>query len=214
MAYINVRYPVYYATLQSEYGLTLAQINDLASRNKVFALELGKVETLKTQGNTDNQIINYFTSQGYNSVQMQEVRTYLETRNKVDSTGKTGKEKLDNTLATIQKISGTTLPILGDLAKIFGIGGNSLNPVTVPNLANYTPVSKDGYTNFVVDNEKGEIKSGTGVDVTPPKVGVSSLPFGLTTENLLLIALLIFAVYFFAKSSNSNSQSSTINSKK
>lgn len=214
MALINFRYPVYYATLQNEYGLTLSQIQDLASKNKVYVEELGKVESLKAKGNTDTQIISYFVGQGYNQIQMQEVKDYLTNRNKIDTaTGKTGKEKLDNTLSTIQKISGTALPILGDLAKIFGIGGNSLNPVT--DLSNYKPVSADGYTNFTVDTEKGIIKSGAGVEVTPPKVGVSSLPFGLTTENLILIVVLLIAVYFFAKSSEKgNSQTSTINSKK
>lgn len=214
MAYINIRYPIYYATLQNEHGLTLKEIEELASRNKVYVGELGKVETLKAQGNTDNQIVNYFTSQGYNSVQMQEVRTYLENRNKADATGKTGKEKLQNTLDTIKNISGTALPILGDLAKIFGIGGNSLNPV-IPNLATYKAPTSDGYDTFTVDTSKGEIKSGSAVDIAPPKVGVSSLPFGLTTENLILIVVLLIAVYFFAKSSEKgNYQSSTINSKK
>lgn len=199
MAIINVKYPLYFGTLQKEHGLSLTEIQDLQANNKVYVLELSKVEQFKQSNYTDAQIINYFNTQGYNAIQLQEVKDYLTNRNKIDSTGKTGKEKLDNTLATVQKISGTAIPILSDLAKIFGIGGNSLSGVNIPDLTQYTAKTADGYGTFTIDTEKKAIVSS---DVSNPSLSLSSLPFGLTTESLILILVLLVAVYFFAKSAN------------
>jgi len=200
MAIVTVKYPLYFDTLQKEYNLSLTEIQDLQANNKVYVLELAKVEKFKQSNYSDAQIINYFNTQGYNPIQLQEVKDYLTNRNKIDETGKTGKEKLDNTLATVQKISGTAIPILSDLAKIFGIGGNSLNAnVNIPDLSQYTAKTADGYGNFTIDTEKKSIVSS---DVSSPKVSLSSLPFGLTTESLILILVLLVAVYMFAKSSN------------
>ncbi len=199
MAIINVKYPLYFGTLQKEHGLSLTEIQELQASNKVYVLELAKVEQFKQSNYTDVQIVNYFNTQGYNPVQLQEVKDYLTNRNKTDSTGKTGKEKLDNTLQTVQKISGTAIPILSDLAKIFGIGGNSLNGVNIPDLSQYKATTADGYGTFTIDTEKKAIVSS---DVSTPSVSLSSLPFGLTTESLILILVLLVAVYFFAKSAN------------
>ncbi len=201
MAYINIRYPIYYATLQKDYGLTLSQIQDLDAKNQVYVQELGKVESFLANGETESQIINYFQSQGYSNLQLNSVKDYLSKRTVKDATGKTGREKLNNTLSDIKNISTTALPILGDLAKIFGIGGNSLTP-TVPSLAGYKPPTSDGYDTYTIDPSQGKIIAGSSVEVTTPKANVSSLPFGLTTENLILILVLIFIVYLFVGKSN------------
>lgn len=201
-SYIQVRLPVYYATLQNEYGLSYTDIQQLDKSNRVYVLEVAKADTMKDKGYSTAQILDYYKKQGYSTTQIASIETYLNSRNVKDaSTGQTPKDKLSKTVEDIKQISGAVLPIWESIAKTFGIGGNSLTPqYNIPDLAVYKPVSADGYTNFTIDPNTGKIVSGTGVDVIPPKVNVSSLPFGLTIESLVLILLIIVIIYLYLSS--------------
>lgn len=202
MAYIEQRLPVYYATLQKEYGLSYTDIQGLDKNNRVYVLEIAKADTMKDKGYSTTQILDYYKKQGYNATQLASIENYLNTRTVKDTNGQTGQSKLYKTVDDIQKVSGAVLPIAESLAKIFGIGGNSLNSqINIPNLSDYKAVSTDGYTNYKIDPATGKILEGTGVDVTPPKVNVSSLPFGLSVETLVLILLFLIILYLYFRPS-------------
>jgi len=203
MAIIQQRLPLYYATLQNEYGLTFTDIQQLDKANRVYVLEMGKADAMKEKGYSNTQILDYFKKQGYSTVQTSSVETYLVSRNKTDASGSTEKNKLDKTISDIQKVSSTVLPIWESLAKSFGIGGNSLSTPNyiIPDLTNLKQVTTDGFSTFTIDTSKGQIMDSKDVEISAPKIGVSSLPFGLTTETFFIILILTLAVvYLFAKS--------------
>ncbi len=201
-SYIQVRLPVYYATLQNDYGLSYTDITQLDKSNRVYVLEVAKADTMKDKGYSNSQILDYYKKQGYSATQVSSIETYLNSRNVKDaSTGQTPKDKLTKTVEDIKQISGAVLPIWESIAKTFGIGGNSLTPqFSIPDLTGYKPVSADGYTSYTVDQASGKIVSGTGVDVSQPKINVSSLPFGFTVENLTLFVLILVVIYLYFSS--------------
>lgn len=193
MATVTKILPLYYTTLSKEYGLTYNEISSLDAKNEVYVLEVHKADLLKQKGNTDTQIIAYYQSQGYNSAQVAKVLAYLSTATVKDTTGKTGREKLENTLKTISSISNTALPIIAQLGSIFGFNQSVKTSVNIPDLATYKPETQTGTISTLIDSETGQIGSGN-IKTS------SSLEFGLNAETGLIIVVVAFLIYLIFQS--------------
>lgn len=193
MAVIQKMLPIYYTTLHDEYGLSYSDIQALDAKNEVYVLEVGKADKLKQAGNSDSQILDYYRKQGYNVSQVAKISTYLASATVVDATtGKTGREKLTATLATITIIANTALPIVATIGSIFGFNKATTQTIQVPDLATYKPASETGTVLTQIDTGTGNVSSNASGDA--PKVD-TSLIFGFTPNTIGLIVLFLIVLY-------------------
>lgn len=188
MATITKILPLYYTTLSKEYGLTYNEISSLDAKNEVYVLEVHKADLLKQKGNNDTQILAYYKSQGYNSAQVAKISAYLSSATTVDTTGQTGRDKLNETLKTITSISNTALPILAQVGAIFGFNQSVKTSVNVPDLATYKPETSTGTIATQVDSTTGQIGNGN-INTS------SSLQLGLNAETGLIVIVIAFLIY-------------------
>jgi hypothetical protein len=201
-------YPAYYGTIAKETGLGYAEIEKYSKLNRVYITEMEKAVKMQESGRSTENILAYFKTQGYNSIQLGEISGVL-SKPKVDATtGLTKSQQIEKTVNDVKKIALG----LAEVATAFGlINRNAVNVSQIPvfDASQFTGIPQS--QTFGIDPTTGKIVSQGNTPivtpvVTPPAVSASGLPDWINTTTVLIFFGALLLIYLATNSGNSQRQ--------